>query len=45
MSELDSIAKITPDLLRKVADTCNIIKTNSREMTHNEIFEILIEFL
>lgn len=45
MSELHSKVEITSDLLRKVADTCNIIKTNPREMTHDEIFEILTECL
>lgn len=43
MSELKSRAEITPELLRKVADSCNIIKTNSRELTHDEIYEILKE--
>lgn len=43
MGELKSRAEITPELLRKVADSCNIIKTNSRELTHDEIYEILKE--
>lgn len=43
ISELDSKVEITPDLLRKVADTSNIIKTNPRELTHDEIFKILLE--
>lgn len=43
MKELHSKEEITSDLLRKVADTCNIIKTNPRELTHDEIYDILLE--
>lgn len=43
LSELYSKEKITTDLLRQVADTSNIIKNNPRELTHNEIFDILCE--
>lgn len=43
MSELRSKAEITPELLRNVADTCNIIKTDPRELTHDEIYDILME--
>lgn len=43
MSELKSRTEITPELLRKVADSCNIIKSNPRELTHDEIYEILKE--
>ena len=28
-------------LLRQVADSCNIIKSNPRTLTHDEIYEIL----
>lgn len=34
-----------PEILRKVADTCNIIKCNPRELDRNEIYEILLECL
>ena len=43
MSELKSRTEITPELLRKVADSCNIIKSNPRELTNDEIYEILKE--
>lgn len=42
-SELYSKVEITPDILRQVADTCNIIKCGPRELTRDEIFEILCE--
>lgn len=45
MKELDSKVEITPDVLRKVADTCNIIKCNPRELDREEIYQILIECL
>ncbi len=43
MGELKSIVEITPELLRQVADTCNIIKSGPRELTRNEIYDILNE--
>ena len=43
LKELKSTAEITPELLRKVADTCNIIKCNPRELDRDEIYEILLE--
>lgn len=43
MCELKSVAEITPELLRQVADTCNIIKCNPRELSRDEIYEILME--
>lgn len=43
LGELHSTEKITPELLRKVANTSNIIKCNPRELTHDEIFDILSE--
>lgn len=43
MWQLKSETKITEQLLRRVADTCNIIKSNPRELTHDEIYEILAE--
>lgn len=43
MRELRSTVEITPEVLRKVADSCNIIKTNPRELTHDEVYDILIE--
>ena len=36
MGELKSKVEITPEVLRKVADTCNIIKCNPRELTRDD---------
>lgn len=43
MSELKSNVVITPEVLRQVADTSNLIKTGPRELTRDEIYEILCE--
>lgn len=43
MGELKSKVEITPEVLRQVADTCNIIKCNPRELDREEIYEILME--
>ena len=43
MSELKSKVEITEDVLRQVADTCNIIKCNPRELDRQEIYQILCE--
>lgn len=43
MGELKSIVAITPELLRQVADTCNIVKSGPRELSRNEIYDILNE--
>ena len=43
MCELKSKTEITPDVLRKVADSCNIISTNPRVLTRDEICQILTE--
>ena len=45
MSDLKSKVEITPEVLRQVADTCNIIKCNPRELNRQEIYEILTECL
>lgn len=45
LGELKSRAEITPQLLRAVADSCNIIKTAPRTLDKNEIYEILTECL
>ncbi len=45
MSQLNSRVQITPEVLRQVADTCNIIKCNPRELSRDEIYEILLECL
>lgn len=43
MGELKSTVEITPEVLRQVADTCNMIKTGPRELDRDEIYEILME--
>ena len=43
MGELESTVVITPDILRKVADTSNLIKTGPRALERDEIYEILME--
>lgn len=45
MGGLKSTVEITPEVLRQVADTCNIIKTGPRELGRDEIYEILLECL
>ena len=45
LRQLKSAVEITPDILRKVADTSNIIKCNPRELSRDEIYEILMECL
>ena len=43
MHELHSDVEITPALLRQVADTCNIIQCSPRELSRDEIYDILCE--
>ena len=43
MSGLKSKVEITPEILRKVADTCNVIPTGPRKLDRDEIYEILME--
>lgn len=45
MEQLKSKAEITPELLKQVADSCNIIQTNPRTLDHKEIYDILLECL
>lgn len=45
LKELKSKVEITPEILRQVADNCNIIRCNPRELSRNEIYEILTECL
>ena len=42
MGELTSKVTITPEILRQVADSCNIIKCNPRELDRDEIYDILM---
>lgn len=43
MGELKSKVEITPEILRNVADTCNVIKCNPRELNRDEIYDLLME--
>lgn len=43
MEQLRSETEITAEILKNVADTCNIIKSNPRELSRDEIYEILME--
>lgn len=43
MADLKSKVEITPEVLRSVADTCNVIKCNPRELGRDEIYDILME--
>ncbi|HIU24956.1 MAG TPA: iron-containing alcohol dehydrogenase [Candidatus Copromorpha excrementigallinarum] len=43
LGQLKSKTEITREVLRKVADTCNIIKSNPRELSRDEIYEILCQ--
>ena len=45
MGQLKSKVEITPQVLRQVADTCNIIQCNPRRLSRDEIYEILCECL
>ena len=45
LSRLKSTVEITPEVLRQVADTCNIIQAGPRELSRDEIYEILMECL
>ena len=45
LSELKSKVEITPEIIRQVADTCNIIKVGPRKLSRNEIYDILNECL
>lgn len=45
MSQLASKVEIIPEVLWQVAGTCNIIKCGPRELSRDEIYEILMECL
>ena len=45
MDQLKSTVEITPEVLRQVADTCNVMKCGPRELDRKEIYEILLECL
>ena len=41
MGQLKSKVEITPELLRQVADSCNLIQTNPHPLTHEHVHQIL----
>lgn len=43
LTQLKSKVEITPEILRKVADTSNLIKCGPRKVSRDEIYEILME--
>lgn len=43
LRQLKSTVPITPELLRQVADSCNLIKTGPRQLSHEDIYDILME--
>lgn len=45
LGQLRSTVTIDKDLLRKVADSCNLIPANPRTLTHDEVYDILCECL
>ena len=43
LSQLKSKAEITPALLRQVADSTNLLQGGPRQLTHDEVYDILKE--
>ena len=43
LSQLHSKTEITPELLRQVADSTNLLPNGYKLFTHDEIYEILME--
>ena len=43
LNDLSSTMKITPELLKQVADTTNIIQSNPYTLSKHEVHEILLE--
>ena len=45
LSQLRSRAEITPALLRQVADSCNLLPNGYKQLTRDEVYDILMECL
>ena len=45
LTQLRSKAEITPELLRQVADSTNLLPNGYKQLTHDEVYEILMECL
>ena len=43
LSQLRSKTEITPELLRHVADSTNLLPNGPRQLTHDEVYKILME--
>ena len=43
LSQLHTRTEITPALLRQVADSTNLLQGGYRQLTHDEVYEILME--
>lgn len=43
LSQLRSKVEITPELLRQVANSTNLLPNGPRQLTHDEVYEILME--
>ena len=45
LTQLRSKVEITPELLRQVADSTNLLPNGPRQLTHDEVYDILMECL
>ena len=45
LTELRSKAEITPELLRQVADSVNLLPNGPRQLTHDDVYDIFMECL
>ena len=45
LGQLRSRVEITPALLRQVADSCNLLPNGYKQLTHDEVYDILMESL
>ena len=45
MGRPHSRAEITPALLRQVADSCNLLPNGYKQLTRDEVYDILMECL
>ena len=45
LTELSFKAEITPELLRQVADSVNLLPNGPRQLTHDEVYDIFMECL
>ena len=43
LPRLRSKAEITPELLRQMTDSTNLLPNGYKQLTHDEVYEILLE--